>query len=99
GGVDVRGDLADPPPLAAAAADVDQPQPGHGLALYPAELGADDLVTGADREDHGAPARGRREAAVGREAARGQDLRQVLAAAEQVDVAVGGHPLVGVDLG
>jgi len=89
----------DPAPLAPAAADVEQPEPAHRLAFHAAELGSDDLVAGADREDHRAPARGRGQAAGRRQAAGGENLRQVLAAAEQVDVAVHGHPLVGIDLG
>ena len=39
--VDVRDDLADAAPLAPAAADVEQPEPGDRLAFRAAELGAE----------------------------------------------------------
>jgi hypothetical protein len=97
-GIDVSGDLAHAAPVAATAADVDYPEAGHRLALHPAELGADDLVAGAHREQDGAAADGLGQSAVSAQAARGQDLRQVLTAAHQVDVTVGRYPLVGVDL-
>ena len=98
-GIDVRDDLADAPPLPPPAANVEQPEPGDRLAFHAAEPGPDDLVAGADREDHRAAGRGRGQPSARHQAARGQDLRQVLTAAEQVDVPVDGHPLVGVDLG
>src|SRR5580692_9701486 len=97
--IDVGGYLADSAPLTAAAADVEQPQPRDRLAVHAAELGADDLVAGADGQHDRAPVDRRGQPAAGPEPARGQDLRQVLAAAQQVDIAVGGDPLVGVDLG
>ena len=59
---------------------------------------AEQLVAGADGEDDG-PARDRAvEAAVGDEALGGERLRAVLAAADEVDVAVVGERLVGADL-
>jgi hypothetical protein len=97
--IDVRSYLAHSPPLAPAAADVEQAEPGNRLAFCPAELDPHDLVASADREDHRAAAGGRGQASARGQAARGQDLRQVLPAAEQVDVAVHGHLLVGIDLG
>ena len=95
-GVDVGDDLADPAALAAAAADVQDPEPGHRLALRAAELRADHLVAGAHGQDHRAGAGRGGEPAVGAQPPRGEDLRQVLAPAHQVDVAAAGHRLVGV---
>jgi hypothetical protein len=62
--IDVRGDLADAAPLAPPAADVEQPETGNRLALGAAELGPDDLVAGADREDRRAATRGRGQAGI-----------------------------------
>ena len=73
-------------------------RPAHGLALVPAELRADQLVAGADREHHRALGRRGGQPPVGAQPAGGQHLRQVLAAAQQVDVTLPGHRLVGVDL-
>ena len=96
--VDVGHDLAHAAVLAPAAGDVQDAQALDGLALDAAELGADHLVARAHGEDHGAAGRGGLQAAVGGQPPGGQDLRQVLAAAHQVDVAVGRDGLVGVDL-
>ena len=66
--------LADPPPLASSAADVEQTEPVYRLAFRTAELGPDDLVAGADREDHRTAGRGRSQAGprtARRQAARG----------------------------
>ena len=59
-----------------------------------AEPVADDLVARADSEDDGAAACRPGEAAVGTQPVRCQDLRQVLTAAEQVDIALAGYRLV-----
>src|SRR6516165_1612594 len=87
GWVDVGDDLADSAPLAATAADVEHAEALHRLALRTAEYFTDVLVAGADREDDRAAGGGGSQAAVVLQASRGQHLRQVLAAAEQVDVA------------
>src|SRR5580692_7663881 len=97
--VDVGDDLADPAPLAAAAADVEQAEAGDRLSLGPAELRPDDLVASADREHDRAPPDRRGQPAGRAQPAGGEHLRQVFAAAQQVNVAVYGNPLVGVDLG
>ena len=97
--IDLRGYLPDPAALTPAAADVEQPESGHRLAFRAAELGPHDLVAGADREDHRTVARGRGQPAARRQPTCGENLRQVLAAAEQVDVAVHGHLLIRIDLG
>ena len=77
--------------------DVEYLQPGDELALLTPELRAEKLVTGAHGEDHRALFGRRVQAPVGAQPPGGQDLRQVLAAAEQVDVALPGHRLVGID--
>jgi hypothetical protein len=52
-------------PRSAAAADVDDAEPGSRLAVYPAELGSGQLVPRADREEDRAAAHRRVEPAVG----------------------------------
>jgi hypothetical protein len=99
GRIDVGGDLPDPAALSPAAADVEQAQARDRLAIGPAELGADDLVAGAHGQQYRPAVDRRAQPAAGPEPARGQHLRQVLAAAHQVDVAVDRDLLVGVDLG
>src|ERR1019366_4411383 len=64
GGVNVSEDLPDPAPLPAAAPDVDDLQAGKRLPVLAAELRSDQLVTGADSEDHRAPVGGRGQAAI-----------------------------------
>ena len=98
-GIDVGGYLADPSPLPPAAAEVEQPEPRDRLALRPAELRPDDLVAGADREDHRPAASGGRQATARPQPTGGEDLRQVFSAPEQIDVAVHRDPLIGIDLG
>ena len=63
----------------------------------PAELRPEQLVASAYREDDRAAAGDTRQAAIVAEPPRRQDLRQILAAAEQVDVALPGYRLIGVD--
>ena len=75
------------------------PSPGTGSPSGPPNSAPSDLVPGADGEDDRARADGRGQPAAGPQPAGGQYLRQVLAPAHQVDVAVDGDPLVGVDLG
>jgi hypothetical protein len=96
--VDVGHDLADPAAAAPAAGDVEDAEAGDRLALDAAELVADHLVARAHREHDGAAGRGRLQAAVRGQPPGGQDLRQILAAAHQVDVTVTRDGLVGVDL-
>src|SRR5712664_2106985 len=80
--IDVRQYLAHAPPLTLAAA----------------EYRADQLVTRAHREDD-RPVRGSRgEPAAGPQPLRGQYLGKVLAAAEQVDITLAWHRLIGVHL-
>src|SRR5579872_667751 len=98
-GVHVGEYLADATTVSPAAADVDETEARYRLAVHAAELGADDLVTSTHRQHHRAALGRAGQPAVGGQPARGEYLRQVLTAAEQVDVAVRGHPLVGVDLG
>src|SRR5258708_5759762 len=96
--IDVRQHLAHAPPVTAAAADVDDAEALDRLPLRAAEYRPDQLVTGADGEDHSA-VRGRRgEPAAGPQPLRGQYLGQVLAAAEQVDVTLARYGLIGVHL-
>jgi Pectate lyase superfamily protein len=97
-GVHVGDDLADGAVVAATAADVKQAESLHRRVVRPAELDADHLVAGADREHHGAALGRRVQPAVGQQPTGRQRLRQVLAAAHRVDVAVARHRLVGVDL-
>ena len=97
-GIDVGDDLTHPAAFPAAAPDVEDAQALNGLALDAAELGAHHLVARAHREDHGPGGGGRAEPAVGAQPLGGEDLRQVLAAAHQVDVARAGHRLVRVHL-
>src|SRR5258707_15363452 len=97
-GVHVGDDLADRAPRAAPAADVKDPEAAHRLALGAPELRAYHLVSRAHGEDHGAGAGRGGEAAVGPQPPRGEDLREVLAPAHQVDVARTGHRLVRVHL-
>jgi hypothetical protein len=95
-GVNVGDDLAHPAAFAAPAADVQDPEPGNRLALHAAELCADHLVAGTHGQDHRAGAGRGGEPAVGAQPPRGEDLRQVLAPAHQVDVAAAGYRLVRV---
>ena len=97
-GVDVGDDLADGAALAPAAANVEQAESLHRRVVGAAELDAEHLVAGADREHHRAALGRRVQPAVGEQPPGRQRLRQVLAAAHQVDVAVARHRLVGVDL-
>src|SRR6202034_2105488 len=96
--VHVRDYLADGATLASAAANVEQAESLHRRVVGTAELDAHHLVAGADGEHHGAAFGGRVQAAVREQPTGRQRLRQVLAAAHQVDVAVSRHLLVGVDL-
>src|SRR5215469_5208073 len=95
--VDIGHELADSPPLAPAAADVQQAETADRLSLHSPELVADDLVAGAHGEDHAAEASGSRKAAVCAKPVRGEYLREVLTPAEQVDVTLSGDRLVCVD--
>jgi len=75
-----------------------RPSPCTGRVVRAAELDTDHLVAGADGEHHRAALGRRVQPAVGQQPAGGQRLRQVLAPAHRVDVAVARHLLVGVDL-
>src|SRR5690606_41746941 len=70
----VADELADGALLAAAGADVEQPEPGKRLALLAAELPAEDLVARAHPEHHRAGLHGAGQAAVVGEALRREDL-------------------------
>jgi hypothetical protein len=95
--VDVAGQLADRPGRAAVGLQVEQLQPG-ALGALGEEGAAEQLVAGAHGEDHRAPVDRPVQAAVGDQPLRGQRLRAVLPAAEQVDVGRLGQPLVGAHL-
>src|SRR5258706_8243412 len=96
--IDVRQYLAHAAPLTAAAAHIYDAEPLHRLTLGAAEYRADQLVTRAHREDD-RPVRGSRgEPAAGPQPLRGQYLGKVLAAAEQVDITLAWHRLIGVHL-
>src|SRR5215469_4202908 len=96
--IDIRHDLADASSLASPACHVEDAKPRNWLALHTAKLAAYELVAGADREYDRAALGSSRNAAVHAQPARREDLWQVLAAAEQVNVAVDWHRLVRVDL-
>jgi len=95
--VDVAAQFADGPGLAAVGVQVEQPEAGAFRALCEERV-PEELVAGADREDRGALVDRPVQAAVGDQALRGQGLRAVLAAADQVDVGHGRHRLVRADL-
>jgi hypothetical protein len=97
-GVDLAGELADRPGLAPVGVQVEQLQPRGGGVLGH-ERAAKQLVAGAHGEDHRATGDGAVQPAVGYEAVRGEGLRTVLAAAEEIDVGRAGEGVVGTDLG
>src|SRR5262249_29375919 len=90
--------LAYAAPLAAATADVEDPQTFHRLALSAAEHRADQLIAGANGEDHRAAGDRRVQPPAGPRPLGGEPLPTILAAAEEVDVALARHRLVGVHL-
>src|SRR5258706_6389386 len=96
--IDVRQYLAHAAPLTAAAAHINEAEPLHRLTLGAAEYRADQLVPCAHGEDD-RPVRGSGgEPAAGPQPLRGQYLGKVLAAAEQVDITLAWHRLIGVHL-
>ena len=102
GGSPSRGSMsprsfADRPGLAPVGVQVEQAQPG-ALGALGEERAAEQLVTGADRQDRRALVDRPVQAAVGDQPLRRERLRAVLAAADQVDVGGRRHRLVGADL-
>ena len=86
--------FADAALLTAAAADVEQAKAVHWLTLSAAEHRSDELVARAHSEDHGTGLRRAGQPAISLQPPRGQHLRQVFAATEQVDITLRWHGLV-----
>ena len=89
-----RDQLGDRPPLAGFGGQVEQAEAVVVDAVESAEAGAEHLQAGADAEDHRL---GRQGPPVLAQVGRGQGLRAVLAAAEQVEVQSGRHRLAEPD--
>jgi hypothetical protein len=92
-----RQHVADRPAVEPVGGDVEQTQPGGRHAADAEEALPQDLIAGADAQHRGTASHGHGQGAAGHELGRRRGLLGVLAAAEQVDVAVPGHRPARVD--